>query len=70
MKPHSVISLGAIIGQADNVMLSVMQSVPAHPNTQLHAFLTHISILSWQFSQRRTSLFVIMHFETDYGCKK
>ena len=32
MKPHSVITLGAIIGQADNVMLSEMQSVPAHPN--------------------------------------
>ena len=32
MKPHSVISLGAIIGQVDNVMLSVMQSVLAHPN--------------------------------------
>ena len=35
MKSHSVISLGAIIGQADNVMLSVMQSVPARPNIQV-----------------------------------
>ena len=35
MKPHSVITLGAIIGQADNVMLSEMQSVPAHPNNLL-----------------------------------
>ena len=32
MKSHSVISLGAITRQADNIMLSVMQSVPAHPN--------------------------------------
>ena len=36
MKLYSVISLGAIIGQVDNVMLSVMQSVPAHPNTILN----------------------------------
>ena len=33
MKPQSVISLGAITGQADNVMLSAMQSVPVHSNT-------------------------------------
>ena len=33
MKSYSVASLGAIIGQADNVMLNVMQSVSAHPNT-------------------------------------
>ena len=32
MKSHSIISLGAIIGQADNGMLNGMQSVPAHPN--------------------------------------
>ena len=30
MKPHSVVSLGTIIGQADNVM----QYVLAHPNTR------------------------------------
>ena len=38
MKSHSVISLGAIIGQAYNLMLSVMQSVPAHPNTSSGTF--------------------------------
>ena len=30
MESHSVISLGAIIGQDDNVMLNVVQSVLAH----------------------------------------
>ena len=32
MKFSSVTSLGAIIGQADNVIPNVMQSVLAHPN--------------------------------------
>lgn len=31
-KSHFVISLGVTIGQADNIMLNVMQSVPAHMN--------------------------------------
>ena len=49
MKPYSVISLGAIIGQADNVMLSVMQSVPAHLNNYvLHSPSSH-SV--WSHSQ-------------------
>ena len=33
MKSHSTISLGANIGQADNVMFSAMQFVPAHLDT-------------------------------------
>ena len=32
MKSRSIISVGVIIGQADNVALTVMQSVPVHPN--------------------------------------
>ena len=36
MKPQSIISLGAITGQADNVMLSAMQSVPVHPNNDFY----------------------------------
>ena len=36
MKFPSVTSLGAIIGQADNVILNVMQSVLAHPNTHIY----------------------------------
>ena len=43
MKPHSVITLGAIIGQADNVMLSEMQSVPAHPNKMIQLASQHSS---------------------------
>ena len=38
MKLYSVISQGVIIGQSDNVMFRVMQSVPAHPNITLFCF--------------------------------
>ena len=47
IKPHTVISLDAIMGQADNVMLSVMQSVPAHPNKELDPLFLSIVIVSY-----------------------
>ena len=37
MKSHSVISLGMIIGQTNNVMLNV----PAHPNSKLKRGVTN-----------------------------
>ena len=43
-KPYSVISVGAIIGQADNVMLHVMQSIPVHPNSPQIAVSDHFGV--------------------------